>query len=110
MLTTLTPRYTLTAMQRITIVFLAFLGLLATSSAQGPDQDDLTQIKKQNGAWWVYYHPSQGHGGVLIVKYKYTVVKTGKSLTAIKELPDGQGVMVGKVNEVTEPVVISYEF
>jgi hypothetical protein len=46
----------------------------------------------------------------LIVKYKYTVIKTGKSITATKELPDGQGVMVGKVNEVTEPVVTGSEF
>jgi hypothetical protein len=66
--------------------------------------------QKQDGAWWVYYHLTRGHGGVLIVKYKYTVIKTGKSITATKELPDGQGVMVGKVNEVTEPVVTGSEF
>jgi hypothetical protein len=92
-------------MRRVTLVFLFFLGLLATS----PAQDDFTQVKKQDGAWWVYYHLTQGHGGVLIVKYKYTVIKTGKSITATKELPDGHGVMVGKVNEVTEPVVTGSE-
>ncbi len=93
-------------MRRVTLVFLVFLGLLATS----PAQDDSTQVKKQDGAWWVYYHLTQGHGGVLIVKYKYTFIKTGKSITATKELSDGQGVMVGKVNEVTEPVVTGSEF
>jgi hypothetical protein len=92
-------------MQRIALVFLVFLGLLATSLAQ----NDSTQVKQQDGAWWIYYHLTQGHGGVLIVKYKYTVIKTGKSITATKELPDGQGVMVGKVNEVTEPVVLGSE-
>lgn len=93
-------------MQRLTLLFLLFLGLLSTS----PAEDGPAQVKKQDGAWWVYYHLTQGHGGVLIVKYKYTVVTTGKSITATKELPDGQGVMVGKVNEVSEPVVTSYEF
>jgi hypothetical protein len=93
-------------MQRVMLVFLVFLGLLATS----PAQDDSTQVKKQGGAWWIYFHLTQGHGGVLIVKYKYTVIKTGKSITATKELPDGKGVMVGKVDEVTEPVVTGSEF
>ena len=87
-------------------MFLVFLGLLATS----PAQDDSTQVKKQDGAWWLYYHLTQGHGGVLIVKYIYTVIKTGKSVTATKELPDGHGVKVGKVDEVTEPVVTGSEF
>lgn len=92
-------------MQRVGLLFLVFLGLLATL----PAQDAPTQVKKQDGAWWIYYHLTQGHGGVLIVKYKYTLIKTGKSITATKELPDGQGVMVGKVNEVTEPVVTGSE-
>src|ERR1700722_4440259 len=92
-------------MQRLTLVFLVFLGLLATS----PPQADSTQAKKQDGAWWAYYHLTQGRGGVLIVKYKYTVIKPGKSVTATKELPDGHGVMVGKVDEVTEPVVTGSE-
>jgi hypothetical protein len=94
-------------MQRLTLVFLVLLGLLTSL----PAQDDETQIRQKDGAWWVYYilPAGQGHGGILIVSYKYTVTKTGKTVKETKEVREGQGVMVGKVTDVTKPIVTGSE-
>jgi hypothetical protein len=94
-------------MQRLTLIFLLLLGLLTSL----PAEDSNTQIRQKDGSWWVYYilPAGQGHGGVLIVSYKYTVTKTGKTVKETKEVPEGQGVLVRKVTEVTKPVVTGSE-
>ena len=94
-------------MQRLTLVFLVLLGLLTSL----PAEDSNTQIRQKDGAWWVYYIlPARlGHGGVLIVSYTYTATKTGKTVKETKEVREGQGVMVGKVTDVTKPIVTGSE-
>jgi hypothetical protein len=94
-------------MQRLTLILLVLLGLLTSL----PAQDNDIQIKQKDGGWWVYYilPAGQGHGGVLIVSYKYTVTKTGKTVKETKEVREGQGVMVGKITDVTEPIVTGSE-
>jgi hypothetical protein len=92
-------------MKRVILLCLAFFGLVASLSAD-------TEVKKQDGAWWIYYYvskpggPYRGHGGALIIGYKYTVIATGKVVTQTTEVPDQKGVPVGKANEITEPVIL----
>jgi hypothetical protein len=94
-------------MKRVILLFLAFFGLMASLSA-GTD----AELKKQDGAWWIYWYLSKpggtylGHGGALIIQYKYTVIATGKVVTQTTEVPDHKGVLIGKANEITEPVIL----
>jgi hypothetical protein len=98
-------------MERLTLLFLVFIGLLVNVvGAEGvPYQEEGLQIKKQDGSWWVDLK-SKRRGSVLLIRYEYKILKTGKTMSIPAELQDGHRIMIGKVNEITQPVIIGFEY